>query len=91
MPHTACDGGNMTKLYKLISDNFESTPISTVQRKYFNETKGVVILVVFLIYFTILLTSGNHIAHVVLPERKFGVLLLLLYFMRWMKVLIVRF
>ncbi|KAJ8047643.1 MutS protein-like 4 [Holothuria leucospilota] len=41
MPHTACDGGNMTKLYKVISDNFESTPISTVQRKYFNETKGI--------------------------------------------------
>ncbi|PIK47411.1 putative mutS protein-like 4 [Apostichopus japonicus] len=40
MPHTACEGGTMTKLYKLISDNFQATTISTVQRKYFNETKG---------------------------------------------------
>ncbi|XP_019619725.1 PREDICTED: mutS protein homolog 4-like [Branchiostoma belcheri] len=40
MPNTACENGNMTKLFKLISDNFNNTNISTVQRKYFNETKG---------------------------------------------------
>ncbi|XP_033642505.1 mutS protein homolog 4-like [Asterias rubens] len=40
MPITACEGGSMTKLFKLISDNFHNTSIATVQRKYFNETKG---------------------------------------------------
>ena len=40
MPHTACEGGAMTKLFKLISDNFQGLDVTTVQRKYFNETKG---------------------------------------------------
>ncbi|XP_070563567.1 mutS protein homolog 4-like [Ptychodera flava] len=40
MPSTVCDSGNMTKLFKLISDQFQGTNISTVQRKYFNESKG---------------------------------------------------
>ncbi|XP_077981944.1 mutS protein homolog 4-like [Glandiceps talaboti] len=40
MPNTACESGNMTKLFKLISDQFQNTNMSTVQRKYFNETKG---------------------------------------------------
>ncbi|XP_022081598.1 mutS protein homolog 4-like isoform X1 [Acanthaster planci] len=39
MPVTACEG-SMTKLFKLITDNFPNTSIATVQRKYFNETKG---------------------------------------------------
>ena len=40
MPNTACENGNMTKLYKLISAQYQNTNIATVQRKYFNETKG---------------------------------------------------
>ncbi|CAH1773969.1 unnamed protein product [Owenia fusiformis] len=40
MPSTACENGNMTKLFKLISDQFTNTNIATVQRKYFNEEKG---------------------------------------------------
>nr|XP_006819740.1 PREDICTED: mutS protein homolog 4-like [Saccoglossus kowalevskii] len=40
MPNTACESGNMTKMFKLISDHFQNTNIATVQRKYFNETKG---------------------------------------------------
>ena len=31
----------MTKLFKLINDNFQNTGIATVQRKYFNEKKGI--------------------------------------------------
>ena len=40
MPNTACDGGNMTKLFKLVGEQFPETNLTTVQRKYFNETKG---------------------------------------------------
>ncbi|XP_041374859.1 mutS protein homolog 4-like isoform X2 [Gigantopelta aegis] len=40
MPNTACESGNMSKLFKLITDHFQYTSVSTVQRKYFNETKG---------------------------------------------------
>ncbi|XP_072368940.1 mutS protein homolog 4 [Scyliorhinus torazame] len=40
MPNTTCDKGSGTKLFTLITDNFKSVALSTVQRKYFNETKG---------------------------------------------------
>lgn len=40
MPNTACENGNMSKLYKLLSEQFLYTNLATVQRKYFNETKG---------------------------------------------------
>lgn len=40
MPSTAWEGGNMTKLFKLISDEIPLANLATVQRKYFNETKG---------------------------------------------------
>ena len=40
MPNTACASGNMTKLFQLISDQYHNTNIATVQRKYFNESKG---------------------------------------------------
>ncbi|KYO36835.1 mutS protein-like protein 4 isoform A [Alligator mississippiensis] len=40
MSNTACDAGNATKLFSLITDNFKNVTFSTVQRKYFNETKG---------------------------------------------------
>ncbi|XP_060559607.1 mutS protein homolog 4-like [Ruditapes philippinarum] len=40
LPSTACESGSMTNLSKFISDQFHHTSISTVQRKYFNETKG---------------------------------------------------
>lgn len=40
MPNTACENGSMTKLFQLIHDQFQNTTLSTVQRKYFNETKG---------------------------------------------------
>ncbi len=40
MPNTACENGNMTKLFKLVSEEYTDTHIATVQRKYFNETKG---------------------------------------------------
>lgn len=41
MPNTACEAGNMTKLFQLISEQFTDTNMATVQRKYFNESKGV--------------------------------------------------
>ncbi|KAM4642188.1 mutS protein homolog 4 [Discoglossus pictus] len=40
MSNTACDRGNSTKLFNLISENFKNVSFTTVQRKYFNETKG---------------------------------------------------
>ncbi|XP_065411483.1 mutS protein homolog 4 isoform X4 [Chrysemys picta bellii] len=40
MSNTACDTGNTTKLFSLITDNFKNVTFTTVQRKYFNETKG---------------------------------------------------
>ena len=40
MPNTACDGANATRLYKLIGDQFPTSNLVTVQRRYFNETKG---------------------------------------------------
>ncbi|XP_025028977.1 mutS protein homolog 4-like, partial [Python bivittatus] len=40
MSNTACDSGNATKLYSLIAENFKNVTFTTVQRKYFNETKG---------------------------------------------------
>ncbi|KAI6064268.1 MutS protein-like protein 4 isoform X2 [Aix galericulata] len=39
MPNTACDAGN-TKLFGLITEHFKNVTFTTVQRKYFNETKG---------------------------------------------------
>ncbi|XP_056009857.1 mutS protein homolog 4-like isoform X2 [Ostrea edulis] len=40
MPSTAFDNGAMTKLFKLVTHQFQNSNIATVQRKYFNETKG---------------------------------------------------
>ena len=43
MPNTSCDNGHMTKLFKIISDEYVNVGISTVPRRYFNETRGEVI------------------------------------------------
>ncbi|KAM6262316.1 mutS protein homolog 4 isoform 2-T2 [Porphyrio hochstetteri] len=40
MSNTACDAGNTTKLFSLITEHFKNVAFTTVQRKYFNETKG---------------------------------------------------
>ncbi|XP_073245789.1 mutS protein homolog 4-like [Porites lutea] len=40
MPNTACENGNMSTLFKLLSDQLPYTNLSAVQRKYFNEAKG---------------------------------------------------
>ncbi|XP_031231777.1 mutS protein homolog 4 isoform X3 [Mastomys coucha] len=40
MSNTACVVGNSTKLFTLITENFKNVSFTTVQRKYFNETKG---------------------------------------------------
>ncbi|XP_070186875.1 mutS protein homolog 4-like [Littorina saxatilis] len=40
LPNTACESGNATKLFQMISEQFQNSTISTVQRRYFNETKG---------------------------------------------------
>lgn len=51
MPNTACDGGNTTKLFEMVSRQIASANLVTVQRKYFNETKGnVIIHVPFSVY-----------------------------------------
>ncbi|XP_077189415.1 mutS protein homolog 4 isoform X2 [Paroedura picta] len=40
MSNTAYDTGNATKLFSLITENFKNVTLTTVQRKYFSETKG---------------------------------------------------
>ncbi|XP_057289940.1 mutS protein homolog 4-like isoform X2 [Hydractinia symbiolongicarpus] len=40
MPNTACENGNMSALFQVITDQFPYTTLTTVQRKYFNESKG---------------------------------------------------
>ncbi|XP_072275595.1 mutS protein homolog 4 [Pyxicephalus adspersus] len=40
MSNTACEGGKTTELFRLITENFKDVSFTTVQRKYFNETKG---------------------------------------------------
>ncbi|XP_071983700.1 mutS protein homolog 4 isoform X2 [Engystomops pustulosus] len=40
MPNTSCEGGKTTELFRLINENFKDVSFTTVQRKYFNETKG---------------------------------------------------
>ncbi|XP_040534203.1 mutS protein homolog 4 isoform X1 [Gallus gallus] len=40
MPNTSCEAGNTTKLFALITEHFKNVTFTTVQRKYFNETKG---------------------------------------------------
>uniref|UniRef100_A0A3Q0RHU3 MutS homolog 4 n=1 Tax=Amphilophus citrinellus TaxID=61819 RepID=A0A3Q0RHU3_AMPCI len=40
MPDTASEKGKGTKLFKLITENFPGVPFTAVQRKYFNEKKG---------------------------------------------------
>ncbi|XP_064310865.1 mutS protein homolog 4 isoform X2 [Phalacrocorax carbo] len=40
MSNTACDAGNTSKLFSLITEHFKNVTFTTVQRKYFNETKG---------------------------------------------------
>ena len=40
VPHTVCENGSMTEMFKMISDHFNNTNIATVQKKYFNEHNG---------------------------------------------------
>uniref|UniRef100_A0A3Q2ZQF4 DNA mismatch repair protein n=1 Tax=Kryptolebias marmoratus TaxID=37003 RepID=A0A3Q2ZQF4_KRYMA len=40
MPDTASEKGKGTKLYKLITENFPGVTFTAIQRKYFNERKG---------------------------------------------------
>ncbi|XP_075304759.1 mutS protein homolog 4 [Odontesthes bonariensis] len=40
MPDTASEKGKGTKLFRLITENFPGVPFTAVQRKYFNERKG---------------------------------------------------
>ncbi|KAF7201854.1 mutS protein homolog 4 [Nothobranchius furzeri] len=40
MPDTASEKGKRTKLFKLITENFPGVTFTAIQRKYFNEKKG---------------------------------------------------
>ncbi|XP_077476922.1 mutS protein homolog 4 isoform X1 [Stigmatopora argus] len=40
MPDTVCDKGKGTKLFNLITENFQGVTLTPIQRKYFNEKKG---------------------------------------------------
>ncbi|XP_036397399.1 mutS protein homolog 4 [Megalops cyprinoides] len=40
MPDTASEKGKGTKLFTLITENFQSVAFTAIQRKYFNERKG---------------------------------------------------
>ena len=39
-PSTVCDNGSRAKVFKVVNENFESITKTTVQRHYFNESKG---------------------------------------------------
>ncbi|KAM9842952.1 mutS protein homolog 4 [Aulostomus maculatus] len=40
MPDTASDTGKGTKLFRIITENFQGVAFTAIQRKYFNERKG---------------------------------------------------
>ncbi|XP_065646680.1 mutS protein homolog 4 isoform X6 [Hydra vulgaris] len=40
MPNTSYENGKMTQLFQVISEQFPYVTLTTVQRKYFNESKG---------------------------------------------------
>ena len=40
MLSTACEAGNMTVVFKMISNMIKTANMVTVHRKYFNEAKG---------------------------------------------------
>ena len=40
MPNTSCENGIITKMFQLVSDQYSNSNVLTVQRKYFNETRG---------------------------------------------------
>jgi len=40
IPNTACENGNMSSLFGMIKEAFPYVTLTTVQRKYFNETSG---------------------------------------------------
>ena len=61
MPSTAYENSNMTKLFKIISDQYQNTNIAAVQRKYFNETKGTAEPSPFYSKHMMLYLSGCHL------------------------------
>lgn len=40
MPNTISDSVSKTKLFQIINDQFTESSLTTLQRKYFNETRG---------------------------------------------------
>ena len=40
MPNTVCEGTTVTKLFKMVTNHCPQANLATVQRKYFNEGKG---------------------------------------------------
>ena len=40
MPNTACENGSMSALFETLTEQFTYASVTTVQRKYFNESKG---------------------------------------------------
>ena len=40
IPNTACENGNMSSLFSMMKETFPCVTLTTVQRKYFNETSG---------------------------------------------------
>uniref|UniRef100_A0A3Q2XGU5 DNA mismatch repair protein n=1 Tax=Hippocampus comes TaxID=109280 RepID=A0A3Q2XGU5_HIPCM len=40
MPDTACEKGKGTKLFSLVTENLQGVAFTAIQRKYFNEKKG---------------------------------------------------
>ena len=41
MPNTISDSISKTKLFQVVKDQFTESSLTTVQRKYFNETRGI--------------------------------------------------
>lgn len=69
MPNTACEGGTATKLFSMISNYCPRVNLATVQRKYFNESKGVVVWRRCAIIYILLFLLGVQMVHqLVVPE-----------------------
>lgn len=63
LPNTVCDGGTRTKLYQLLLHHFDEATLTTVQRKYFNESKGTNECVIVYSWYVRFMMPGSEIKY----------------------------
>ena len=47
MPNTISDSISKTKLFQVVKGQFTESSLTTIQRKYFNETRGVCCIIMY--------------------------------------------